>query len=166
MKRLKKFLWLLLIAFVAIQFFHPQKNYSTAPSANHISKVFNVPADVQDILDNSCNDCHSNNTVYPWYVHLQPVDWWMSSHVSDGKEELNFDEFATYSLRRQFHKFEGIVEEIKEDDMPISSYRLIHRNAILSADQKEKLIHWSENMQNEMKAKYPPDSLKRKQRPA
>lgn len=166
MKRFKKILWLLLVVFIVIQFFHPKKNVSSTPSANHISKAFSVPVDVQNIIDKSCNDCHSNNTVYPWYVHVQPVDWWMNSHVSDGKDELNFDEFATYSLRRQFRKFEEIGEEVKEEEMPISSYTLVHSDAILSGDQKRTLMKWSEDMQNEMRAKYPADSLKRKQRPS
>jgi hypothetical protein len=166
MKRFKKILWLLLVLFIIIQFFHPGKNVSSTPSEKHISKTFAVPGGVQVILDKSCADCHSNNTVYPWYVHLQPVDWWMNGHVRDGKEELNFDEFASYSLRRQFRKFEEIGDQVREEEMPLSSYTLIHRDAILSEDQREALLKWSEDMQNEMKAKYPADSLKRKQRPA
>jgi hypothetical protein len=166
MKRFKKILWFLLVVLLVIQFFHSQKNSSLTPSENHISKSYNVPPDVQNILDKSCNDCHSNNTVYPWYVHVQPVDWWMNGHIHDGKEELNFDEFSSYSLRRQFRKFEEIAKQVKEDEMPISSYTLIHRDAILTAEQKGKVIRWSQEMQQEMKAKYPPDSLKRKQRPA
>jgi hypothetical protein len=166
MKRFKKILWAFLAVLLVIQFFHPERNSSSTTSANHISKAFIIPADVQSILDKSCDDCHSNNTVYPWYVHVQPVDWWMNGHIHDGKEELNFDEFSSYSPRRQFHKFEEIAEQVKEDEMPISSYTFIHRDAILTVEQKEKVIRWSQEMQQEMKAKYPPDSLKRKQRPA
>ncbi len=166
MRSFKKILWLLLIILIVIQFFHPEKNLSSSPSPNHLSKAFNVPVDVQVVLNNACRDCHSNNTDYPWYVNLQPVDWWMNGHVKDGKTELNFDEFASYSLRRQFHKFEEISEQVKEGEMPLGSYTLIHRNAILSEDQKQLLIQWSGKMQNEMKEKYPPDSLQRKQRPA
>jgi hypothetical protein len=161
MKRFKKFLWIFFAALVAIQLFHPAKNTSGSAPA-HISKAFHVPADVQSILDKSCNDCHSNKTVYPWYVHIQPVDWWMSSHIRDGKQELNFDEFESYSLRRQFHKFEEIAEQVKEDEMPIGSYKLVHRDAALTPEQKASLIRWSEEMQKEMKEKYPPDSLKRR----
>jgi hypothetical protein len=166
MKRFKKVLWFLLVVVVVIQFFHPQKNISTIPSEKHISKMFAVPEDVKGILNKSCADCHSNNTRYPWYVHVQPVDWWMNGHVHDGKEELNFDEFASYSLRRQFRKFEEISDQVNEEEMPLASYTLIHHDAVLSRDQKEVILRWSENMQNEMKAKYPADSLKRKQRPA
>ena len=162
MKLVKKILWLLVFAFIGIQFFRPENNISSTPSANHISKTFNVPADVQKIFDSSCNDCHSNNTRYPWYFNIQPVAWWMEDHVKDGKDELNLDEFSAYRLRRQFHKFEKIVDEIKDNEMPIASYKLVHRDAHLSPEQKETLIKWSEEMQNEMKVKYPPDSLKRR----
>jgi hypothetical protein len=164
MKRfLKRLPWILLIAFVAIQFFRTDKNISSAEPVNHISNKFTVPPDVQGILKTSCNDCHSNNTVYPWYFNIQPVRWWLGNHIEDGKKEVNFDEFASYSLRRQFKKFKEIKEQVEEDEMPLSSYTLIHRNSVLSNEQKENIIKWAEEMMNEMKTKYPMDSLVRKE---
>ncbi|MCX6291399.1 MAG: heme-binding domain-containing protein [Bacteroidetes bacterium] len=164
-KIFKKVRWILLAAFIIIQFFHPEKNSSTTPSPNHISKVFPVPDDVQKIFDVSCNDCHSNNSHYPWYFNIQPVAWWMNDHIEEGKGELNFDEYASYRLRRQYHKFEKIAEEVKEDEMPLGSYTLIHRNAILDENQKQVIEHWCEAMRDSMKVKYPADSLKRKEQP-
>src|SRR4051812_10219434 len=158
----KRFLWALVIVFIVIQFFHPEKNISAAQSMNHITKKFTLPVDVENTLKKSCGDCHSNNTVYPWYFNVQPVAWWLADHIEEGKGEINFDEFATYSLRRQFKKFKEIKEQVEEDEMPISSYTLIHRDAVLSAEQKQAVIKWTEDMMNEMKAKYPMDSLMRK----
>jgi hypothetical protein len=161
---LKKILLVLLVAFIAIQFFRPVKNINTAEAAtaNDISKVFPVPDNVHSILKTSCYDCHSNNTVYPWYAAIQPAAWWLQDHVDEGKKEVNFNEFATYSPRRQFKKFEEIKEQVKEDEMPLSSYTLIHRNAILSKEQGATLTAWASALQDSMKAKYPADSLKRK----
>jgi hypothetical protein len=161
---LKKILILLLVSFIAIQFFRPEKNINTttAANANDISKVFSVPDNVQTILKTSCYDCHSNNTVYPWYASIQPSAWWLKDHVDEGKKEVNFNEFASYSPRRQFKKFEEIKEQIEEEEMPLSSYTLIHRNAILSKEQSATLTEWATAQQSSMKAKYPEDSLKRK----
>ena len=47
-----------------------------------------MPADVKTILAKACNDCHSNNTRYPWYANIQPVDWWLNKHVKTEKREL------------------------------------------------------------------------------
>jgi hypothetical protein len=107
------------------------------------------------ILKTSCYDCHSNNTVYPWYSNIQPLAWWLQGHVNEGKEELNFDEFATYNPRRQFKKMEETEEMITEGEMPLSSYTIIHSNAVLSASQKETLINWAKSIGQEIKSKSP-----------
>ena len=151
----------LAVVLVVIQFFHPQKNISNSVSANKIVTT----TEVEIILKTSCNDCHSNYTIYPWYNNIQPVAWWLGHHIDEAKEKLNFGEFATYSLRRQYHKLEETEEMINENEMPLSSYTFIHRNAILSAQQKQVLIDWTKNLRKEMEAKYPTDSLiKQKQK--
>ena len=162
MRLLKRIFILLLITFIVIQFFHPEKNISAAPPAHHISKKFPVPDDVAQILSNSCYDCHSNNTRYPWYFNIQPVAWWMADHVQEGKKHLNYDEYASYRLRRQYGKFDDTIDMIKDDEMPLPSYLWEHRDARLSPEQKEKLIAWCTSCKNAMKAAYPMDSLVKK----
>ena len=162
MKFLKRTLLLLLVALVIIQFFRPEKNISASPSPNDITKNFSVPADVGQILAVSCNDCHSNNTRYPWYHSIQPVAWWLHDHVTEGKRHLNFNKYGMYNLRRQYHKFEEIIEMVKQDEMPLPSYLIGHRDAELSPEQKDKIITWSNDCMNVMKNMYPVDSLVRK----
>jgi hypothetical protein len=162
MKYLHRIFLFLIVALAAIQFIRPEKNIAAGESPNHISKVFSVPDDVKQILSASCNDCHSNNTHYPWYNSVQPLSWWLNQHVKEGKEHLNFDVFASYRLRKQFHKFEEIAEMVKEDEMPLPSYTLIHRDAVLSSEQKIILTDWSNRCLEQMKSAYPIDSLVRK----
>jgi mono/diheme cytochrome c family protein len=159
---LKKILLLLLAALVIIQFFRPEKNISNGAAANHVSTVFPVPENVQAIFEKSCYDCHTNNTHYPWYANVQPVAWWLNDHVKEGKKEINFDEFATYVPRRQYKKLEEIIEQVKEGEMPLSSYTVIHREAALSSEQKLAITAWANAAIDQMKAKYPADSLLRK----
>ncbi len=155
---------LLFAALMIIQFFSPEKNIrpDNALSDNSIEKVIAVPAEVQGILQTSCYDCHSNDTEYPWYAEVQPVGWWLNHHINEGKAELNFDEFATYSLRRQYKKLEEINEEVKEGEMPLKSYTLIHKNARLSEAQKLTIAGWVAASMDIMKSRYPADSLLRK----
>jgi hypothetical protein len=108
-------------------------------------------------------DCHSNNTNYPWYSKLQPVDWWMADHIKEGKAHLNLDDYTNRRLRYQFHKMEEIAEQVKEGHMPLKSYTWIHKGAILTEEEKNILIDWAISIQDNMKAKYPIDSLIRKQ---
>ncbi len=103
----------MLFAFIVLQFFRPEKNNAKIASLTAINTKFTVPATVDSILKTSCYDCHSNYTAYPWYSNIQPVASWLSNHVNEGKGELNFDEFAAYSPRRQYRKFEEISKEIE-----------------------------------------------------
>jgi hypothetical protein len=162
MKIVKKFLIGLLFLLAAIQFIRPAKNQSTEITANHIYNVYATSDDVKNILDKACNDCHSNNTKYPWYASIQPATWWLNDHIKDGKRHLNFSQFGSYSISRQYKKLEESIDEIKEGEMPLNSYTWIHTNAKLSDAEKEKLFTWFNAIRDTLKAKYPADSLVKK----
>lgn len=153
--------WVLLIAFIVIQFFRPEKNTDTGDQPNAISKKFAVSADVKTILDKACMDCHSNNTRYPWYNNIQPVAWWLDGHVKDGKGELNFDEFTNRRPRFQYRRMEQTIELVKEEEMPLNSYTWTHKDAILSEEEKKKIYDWAKSIIIALEAQYPIDSLKR-----
>ena len=158
----KKVLLALLVLLIVIQFIHPSRNISKVEQPNNIANAFNVPAEVKTILAKACMDCHSNDTRYPWYFKIQPVDWWLTHHVNEGKRELNFDEYTTKSLRYQFHKMESTVDLVKNGEMPLDSYLWVHKEAILTEPEKNAVITWAQGITNEMKGKYPADSLARK----
>jgi len=130
------------MAFVGIQFIPTTRNQSNVVSETDFSKTFDVPYNIQNLLKNSCYDCHSNNTNYPWYNKIQPVSWLLENHIKEGKKEFNFSEFGTYSKRRQKSKLKAVINQIRDDEMPIYSYTLIHKDAKLSEYKKKDLIDW------------------------
>lgn len=154
----KKIGLVILVIFLVMQAFRPEKNVSGQKS-NAIATLYPVPDNVSQILVKACNDCHSNTTVYPWYAEIQPVAWWLDDHVKDGKKHLNFDEFATYRLAKQFHKLEEVFDEVKGGQMPLESYTVVHRDAKLTTEEKNILLDWSTAVRDTMKARYPADSL-------
>ena len=156
---MKKVFLVLLLIFIIIQFFRPEKNIHPQPQPADISTVYTVPADVDSILVKACNDCHSNNTRYPWYNNIQPVAWWLKNHIDEGKEELNFNAFGSYTAARKYDKVKEIKKQVDEGEMPISSYTLIHRDAKLTDVEKKAITSWSENIRQQMEAQYPKDSL-------
>ena len=160
-KILKTLLIIIAVALISIQFIRPTKNQGVEIAANQITAIHPVPENVQQILKVSCYDCHSNTTYYPWYDKVQPVAWFLENHVIEGKKELNFSEFSSYPVWRQYKKFKEIGKEIKEDEMPLSSYTLIHRDAVLDGEQKLLLQNWVANILKDMEEKYPADSLAR-----
>ena len=133
----------LFAGFVAIQFIQPARNKSDKVLPTDITNTVVVPNQVLNLLQNSCYDCHSNNTHYPWYAFAQPGAWLMASHIKNGKAMLNFSQFGELSKRKQQSKLQGIINQVKDGEMPISSYTLIHRNAVLTPKQKELLINWA-----------------------
>lgn len=164
MRRFLKILILFIVIVFAVLQFIPRtkKNNNPTLTENDFSVTNNPPLAIQNILKKSCNDCHSNNTVYPWYAHIQPVAWWLGDHVEQGKKELNFSEFGAYSLRRKYRKLEEMYSEVKDDVMPLPSYTWIHKNAILTAEEKQLFLNWVDAETKKMEAVYPMDSLKRK----
>lgn len=164
MKFIKRLLIFLLVILIVMQAFRPEKNNSNNVSKD-ISINYVVPDNVKIILAKACNDCHSNHTRYPWYAEIQPVSWWLSNHIKDGKRHFNFNEFDGYQVARQYKKLEECIEQVKEGDMPLSSYTLIHKDAILTDTEKETLFNWLEIVRDSIKSRYPADSLvlKRKQ---
>lgn len=161
----KRILLIVVIILIGIQFIRPSKNQSNDPLTSDISNVYPEPENVSVILKKACNDCHSNNTVYPWYSQVQPVGWWLNNHIEEGKDELNFNEFAAYRIGRQYKKMEEVIDQVKEGEMPIWSYTLIHINAKLTDEEKQTLINWAKGIRDTIKAKYPADSLAIKRRP-
>lgn len=138
-----KVLIAIIVFLVLIQFIRFDKNIHEGVQPNAIATKFAVPDSVQQILNMACFDCHTNNTKYPWYSQIQPVAWWLSSHVNDGKKHLNFDEFTTYSFKRQDHKLEELIESQEDGWMPLDSYTWIHGDAKLSDAQRQTLINWA-----------------------
>ena len=150
MKWIKKIAIVLVGGLLIIQFIRPARNRSNKVSATDITKTYVIPANVQQVLKTSCYDCHSNNTNYPWYASIQPFGWLLASHIKEGKEELNFSEFGSYSVRRQKSKLKGIENSIKDGSMPLGSYTLIHKEAILSNEEKELMIDWSTKLKDSL----------------
>ncbi|MBS1753933.1 MAG: heme-binding domain-containing protein [Bacteroidetes bacterium] len=146
MKYLPKSKWkkaglILLFLFGLFQFYpRPEKNISSVETKERIEKLYNVPDSVMVILKSACYDCHSNNTRYPWYSNIQPVALFLNMHIVDGKKELNFDEFGSYSTRRQQSKLKAIASQVRDREMPLRSYSIMHKNARLTSGERDYII--------------------------
>lgn len=149
----------ILIIVVAIQFYRPTKN-NTNDQSKHLATLYPLPANVDTILMVACYDCHSNNTRYPWYAEIQPVGWWLNDHIQHGKGDLNFSEFASYRIRKQYRRLQQIRDLVEKNEMPLSSYLLEHKDAVLNQQQKEMLFAWVTSTRDSIAAHTPADSLK------
>lgn len=151
MKLLKRTGLALLVILVGLQFIPTRSNQTKeVPSSSDFIKTNKVPDDMGSILLTSCYNCHSNNTNYPWYSRVQPVGWFLENHINKGKAELNFSEFGSYSVRKQKSKLKSMTNQIEKDEMPLSSYTLIHRDARLSTESKKTLVDYFGALQDSL----------------
>lgn len=143
----KKIIIVLGSVLVIIQFFRIDKVNPSYEMENDFIMVTDPPELVKNILKNSCYDCHSFETKYPWYTNVAPVSWWIKYHINEGRDELNFSEWATFELKRKNHKLEEIIEMVEEGEMPMNSYTWVHSEARLTDEQKTALINWTKSLQ-------------------
>jgi len=139
---LKKLGLAILIVFVIAQFFGPEKNDGDISSVDPFLADTNPPEDVKLILKNTCFDCHSNHTRYPWYNNITPVNYWLADHVRHGKGDFNVSKWNEYSDKKKDHKLEELAEEVAEKHMPLPSYTWTHGDADLSQEQIDAIVEW------------------------
>jgi hypothetical protein len=102
------------------------------------------------VLETACLDCHSHQTTWPWYSSVAPVSWWLSRHVSEGREHLNFSTWADLPPDRQDHKLEELIEMVGEGEMPLRSYTLGHPEARLGDEERQALLTWARELRRQL----------------
>ncbi|MGZ0016548.1 heme-binding domain-containing protein [Yeosuana sp. AK3] len=146
MKTIKKILLALLIIFVIAQFFGPEKNQGDVASIDPFLAETNPSKDIKVILKESCYDCHSDVTRYPWYNTITPLNYWLADHVNEGKEHFNFSNWVGNSVKRKDHKMEELIEMVEAKEMPLESYTWVHSEAKLSDQQIIAVVEWAKQV--------------------
>ncbi len=142
-KILKILAVVIVVCFVIMQFFRLDKSAPAIVQAETLESSVNVPPDVALILGRSCNDCHTNITIYPWYSNIQPVGWFLKDHIDDGRKQLNFSVFNTYAPKKKAKKLEEICEQIELKAMPLPSYLWMHWDSALKEGEAKALCDWA-----------------------
>ena len=134
----------LVAALVAAQFIPLKKTNPPVDPSKTMYASLPVPANVQNIFERSCKDCHSNETAWPWYSHVAPVSWAIVSDVHGGRAELNLSEWDTYNAKRKDRKFKEICDQLTSGEMPDVKYTSIHRDARLTDTERTAVCQWAE----------------------
>jgi len=150
---MKKILVVLLVAFIMIQFFPIDKTNKPVNPGMDFLKIKKTSPEISKLISNSCYDCHSDETKYPWYSSIAPVSWWLKNHVDEGRKHLNFSIFATYEPKGQIHKMEECVEMLEKHEMPLESYYLGHQDAKITDAERQELIQYFKREIEETKIK-------------
>lgn len=146
---MKKALTIIVVLFLILQFFRIEKTNPAENQGMDFLTIKNTPQNISKQIKASCYDCHSNETVYPWYSNIQPVAWFLKSHIDEGRNKLNFSTFSTYEPQKQAHKLEECIEMIEKNEMPLESYTLMHPNAKLTPEAKKNLLEYFKKIQKD-----------------
>ena len=127
MKKGLKIFVILLLAFIALQFWKPAEIEYSMPTKNST----NVPAEVNSILRNSCFDCHSNTADLAWFDKITPANFIVASHIRDGRKALNFSDWDKLEKPKQSATLFYAFNKILSGEMPLKSYTALHPSAKL-----------------------------------
>jgi hypothetical protein len=142
MKKLFKIVLILALgALIIIQFIRPDKNEAGYEGVEHFENETKPTPEMAALLRANCYDCHSNQTNYPWYAEIAPVNYWLADHVKDGKKHFNVSAWNDYSIKKKDHKLEELLEMVEEGEMPLDSYTWLHGN--LSKDDIKLILQWA-----------------------
>ena len=145
MRRIYVILLILLAAILLIQIFRPEKNLGVLETEADFLQVSGIPDTLKAVFLNSCYDCHSNCTRYPWYSQIAPVSWYLNKHIKEGRDHLNFSSWGILDKAQKISLLSEICEECEAGVMPLNSYLLIHRDARLRPDEIESICEWAES---------------------
>jgi len=156
MKRSFRFLrWLVIVlaaAFVVIQFIRPARTNPPVNPAQSIEANLQVSPQVAAIFDRSCNDCHSNKTVWPWYTNVAPVSWLLTNHVNEGRRNMNLSAWGSYDKDKQSRRLRDMCEQVQDGAMPLSTYTPLHPSAKLSHADVQTICDWASNERTRLSA--------------
>src|ERR1051325_11248883 len=143
-KALKWAVIVILVLFVVAQACRPDLSGPPVDESKSMRATAQLAPEVGATFDRAGNDCHSSKTDWPWYSQIAPVSWWLKSHVDEGRHELSFSEWGTYSQRKTSVKLKEICEQVSAGEMPLKSYLLLHPAAKLSDADKKAICDWTE----------------------
>ena len=147
----KRIIWISLIAiFVIIQLFPADRPEVVENNPQDLFVNNQIPDSVGLILKDACYDCHSNETVYPWYAYVAPVSWLVAQDTWMGREHLNFSEWESYDKMDKAKQLGDIAEEVEDGAMPMPIYILMHPEAKLTLKQRETLMDWSDSFAEQL----------------
>jgi cytochrome c553 len=144
MSKAWKWLWGVIVVLVAVQWVRPARVNPAVDASLTVAHRLSPDARVTSVLQRSCNDCHSNETVWPWYSQIAPVSWMIAADVRDGRKQLNFSEWGKYPPGRQAELLRDICEEMRKRSMPERGYLLLHPEARLSDSDISEVCAWTQ----------------------
>jgi cytochrome c len=131
---------------------HPSGPVKAAKSDNPLLAGAEVDPDVFEVLQRSCQNCHSEKTEWPWYSHIAPMSWLVEGDVSQARSRMNLSHWSEYTVEEQQDLLARIGSAVRSGEMPPDRYTMIHRNAKLSAGERDNVYRWAHAERRRLKS--------------
>ena len=95
------------------------------------------------IIQRSCQNCHSEQTEWPWYSRIAPGSWLLERDVSQARSRFNLSRWTGYTPEQQASILSAIGVAARTGVMPPSRYTLLHPDARLSSEERQEIYAWS-----------------------
>ena len=146
---MKVYLSVLAIVLILMQFIRIDVKNSPTDSRLEIKADENV----SKLLHQSCYDCHSNSTNWPWYSSVAPISWFVKQHVREGRKAINFSQYAKIDPKIKAKRLKRAIQTVRNGMMPLPSYTWIHKDAKLTKKQKAFLADFFQKELDKLEAK-------------
>lgn len=146
----KKILYGILILLVVLQLVPVDRENPSSPAESDFFAQSSGNEEIKNLVRNACYDCHSNETVWPWYAYVAPASLMIGHHVEEGREHLNFSEWSSYETGKAHHKLEECTEVLLENEMPMAGYVALHKEADITEEQRQALVSFFKEKMKEL----------------
>jgi len=144
--RVKIVLWVLVGLLVAAQLVRPKRTNPPVVPSRALESHVQVPPQVSSIMKRSCYDCHSSETVWPWYSHVAPVSWLIADDVNQGRSHINFQDWEAQENPQEANEhLRAICKEVQDGGMPPLTYRMMHKSSRLSSEDVNLVCSWAQS---------------------
>jgi hypothetical protein len=145
MVRVKRIVLALVVLFLLAQFVQPKRTNAPVVPSRSLEAHVQVPPHVSLILKRACGDCHSSETLWPWYSRVAPVSWLVTDDVNVGRSHINFQDWEAQENPKEANEHLALIcKEVQEKGMPPFIYRMMHKEGRLSAEDTNALCSWSQ----------------------
>jgi hypothetical protein len=148
-KKWKLILWVALAIIIILQFFNP--NRTNPPVKNDFFAALKPPQQINAAIRAACYDCHSHETVWPWYARIAPASWLVAYDVNEGREHFNLSDWPTEASRAA-KKLDRFNEVLEYREMPPKKYTALHAEARLTEAQRKEIMDWTEAAADKLRA--------------
>lgn len=128
---------------VGAQFFQPDRTNPVSDPALSIRQDPFVTPEVLGLMERACFDCHTNETRWPWYASVTPVNFLTVRDVQEGRKHLNLAEWMSQARGRRASALERMADEVTDGAMPLPPYVLMHSEAKWTDEEKQRFVDWA-----------------------